>query len=489
MQIITRQRTITWIAGLAGSALIAMSGWAWNAPLASWLSFILLMRFFRQQEKWYYTLPVTLLVFFFRFLSMHGGWEIDFPVEIAFAVLVSSSLLAGLYFDRFFSKKLTLFTATLVFPVLYTMIDFFISFSPLSASTSVAGTQFDFTIVSQLSSLTGCWGIIFLICWAAPVVNQLWENGFNVKKAGKAFVVPFIVFSAIMAFGIVKLTFFGPKAQTVLIGSITVPHNLDYWGITEAGTPIAEAGKIRPKMREIQDELFEKSKKAADFGAKVIFWSEGNYPLYEDQYGEFINRARDFAVANSVYFAPSILTLYFGAAKNDNMAVMFTPDGGIAYKYEKTYSWFPTDSDGQIKTVQTPWGVIGSVICFDLDNPAFLRQAAQKNVDILLVPGYDTKRISPYHTKEGLERGIEYGFSIVRQANHGTSIAADFNGNILAYQDYFGSAERIMISNVPVKGQPTFYGITGDWFLVLVFVLFVSGIFYYIYLLRRVNRP
>ena len=162
-----------------------------------------------------------------------------------------------------------------------------------------------------------------------------------------------------------------------------------------------------------------------------------------------------------------MLVLRYERTKNDNLIYLFGPDGEQLFRYEKTMSWYPTDSDGIVPAVDTPWGRLSAVICFDLDFPRLLRQAARKRVDILLVPGFDTELTSPYHTQIGLLRGVEYGFSVFRQANKSTSIAADYNGNVLAYQNYFDTEDRVMMADVPVKGIRTVYGALGDWFVIL----------------------
>jgi len=113
----------------------------------------------------------------------------------------------------------------------------------------------------------------------------------------------------------------------------------------------------------------------------------------------------------------SPLVLHYNSNKNDNMAVLCDPGGNQLFRYEKTNSWYPTDSNGVISKADTLYGKIGMAICFDMDFPAFIRQAA--DVDILLVPAYDTKKISPFHTESALLRGLEYGFSVVRQCNTG----------------------------------------------------------------------
>ena len=71
---------------------------------------------------------------------------------------------------------------------------------------------------------------------------------------------------------------------------------------------------------------------------------------------------------------------------------------------------------------------------------------------------------------------MEYGFPVFRQANESTSIAADYNGNILAWQhNYFDTDDRVMMADVPVQGIRTVYGAVGDWFMILVGVGLIAA--------------
>ena len=56
----------------------------------------------------------------------------------------------------------------------------------------------------------------------------------------------------------------------------------------------------------------------------------------------------------------------------------------------KRPSWYPSDSDGIIPVIETPYGRLSTAICFDMDYPAQILQA--RDADIMLVPGYDTKK-------------------------------------------------------------------------------------------------
>ncbi len=142
---------------------------------------------------------------------------------------------------------------------------------------------------------------------------------------------------------------------------------------------------------------------------------------------------------------------------------MIGPDGRIAYTYFKAFSLYPTVSDRVVRFVDTPYGRIGSAICFDLDFPAYLRQAGRKRIDILLAPAFDAKGGSPFHTFVGLVRGIENGFSVFRQVNEGTSMAMDAQGRVLTRQDFFSSPDGILFADVPTRGGRRPYTYVGDW--------------------------
>jgi apolipoprotein N-acyltransferase len=146
----------------------------------------------------------------------------------------------------------------------------------------------------------------------------------------------------------------------------------------------------------------------------------------------------------------------------------------VAYTYEKTKSWYPTDSDGILHAIDTPYGRLATAICFDMDFPSFIHQAARQDVDIMLVPAFDWEQIKSFHTQVGLLRGIENGFSVVRQTNEGASMAVDYLGRVLAYQDFFTTPNRVMIVDVPTQGVETVYGALGDWFAYAA-MLFVAG--------------
>lgn len=152
--------------------------------------------------------------------------------------------------------------------------------------------------------------------------------------------------------------------------------------------------------------------------------------------------------------------------------------GETSYTYHKAKpvpGELIAESDIEIKYIDTKYGRIGSVICYDMDFPSYIRQAGQLNIDILLVPSLDWKDINPIHSHMAAFRGIENGLNVFRQTNLGLSLATDYNGKPISKMDHFNTEDRVLIAHLPTKGMPTLYSNVGDifsWICIIVLLLF-----------------
>ncbi len=448
-----------------GIGLYTLITWKWNVAAAAWLAPIFLIRYFRLQRRWLATIPAALLLWAASYANKAGAWGMDPLLEIAVCAIAAMPMIGALYIDRHTSRRLAGLWGTLVFPAAFVAIDYIASFLPLGTIFSPAVSQFYNSGLIQIATITGIWGIEFLMLWAAPVINGLWEQGFNFHTVRKPLTVYGVVLVLTLVGGGIRLVMARPASPTVQVAGVTVAHPRNYWDvIIDKGTPQELTQSYAAEFKGIEDQLFAESETAVRNGAKVIFWSEADAFVLPEQKAEFLQRAQDFARLNGVYLMPSYQMLRYGDTSGFNGLSMITPQGEVAYEYEKTMSWYATTSDGIVHTVETPFGRIGAVICFDMDFPGVVRQAAQQGADIMLVPAYDTYATRTYHTEVGLLRGVEDGFAVVRMVNEGTSIAVDARGQVLARQDFFTTPNRVMVVDVPTQGMMTIYGRFGDWF-------------------------
>jgi apolipoprotein N-acyltransferase len=148
---------------------------------------------------------------------------------------------------------------------------------------------------------------------------------------------------------------------------------------------------------------------------------------------------------------------------------MITPSGEMVVnqlKYGATIISNNTPGDGILQTVDTPYGTLVGIICYDADFPIIVKQAGRKNADILFVPSGDPNvAVAQLHTQQAIFRAIENGVSLVRpDTTKGLSVATDPYGRVLAITDTHTTSERLMVVQVPTKGVFTVYSVIGDLF-------------------------
>lgn len=156
------------------------------------------------------------------------------------------------------------------------------------------------------------------------------------------------------------------------------------------------------------------------------------------------------------------------APHEKDQAVLIDPQGLVIWSFDKARPVPGLDhlvpGDGKVPTVNTPYGRISNVICFDGDFSYLSRQAGQAHADLMLVPSNDWRQVDPWHTQDITFQSIENGFSLVRQTSNGLAIAVDYEGRVLASSDYFATVDQVLIASVPTQGAQTLYALVGDLF-------------------------
>jgi apolipoprotein N-acyltransferase len=398
-------------------------------------------------------------------------------------IILSGSIFIVLPYmtDRWLSKKIDGFAATLIFPIVSVIAEYFVSVSNGYAGSwgSLAHTQDNLSLM-QITSVTGMWGLTFIIAWFGSVINYFWTKRFNIKELQRSAILFCSIILLIFLYGEIRYRFFQSNDNTVRIASII--HNESLADSTNFIQDIKRLSAFRNQTSQTQEKLFSLSLKAADAGAKFVFLHEASLLVLKDDEKELVERGCKLARDKNIYFGVSLFVMPtdFPKTKGEAKIVWIDPNGNIIWDFNKAY---PTPSDPiaagdkNIKTFDTPYGRIASVICFDMDFPTFINQAGKKDVDIMLVPANDWKEITPYHSNMSKLRAIENGFSMVRGTGQGLSLAVDYNGKILNQLNYYQTEENIMISDIPIKGVKTIYAKMGDWFVwaCIIGLLFIFG--------------
>jgi apolipoprotein N-acyltransferase len=469
----------SWLWLLVGTALLPFANVQTLVPLTAWLAPVFLLRFTRSRRPATGLAVLAVAMSLALLVGLRDGF---FPIEqgIGYYAFVAALGLGGAVpfaIDRVLAPRLDGVPRTLVFPAAVTTAEF------LSASASAYGTagsaaysQYAGLPLLQLASVTGIWGLTFLVSWLAPVVNQLWERGWSGPGGRTPAVLLVATLAAAMLFGGAQLAFAAPAGETVRVAALAPDRRLSELAYSapelDPGDPAERAAAAAAYFRPGLEELFVRSEREAVAGARIIAWSEAAVRTLEEDQPAVVARAASLAREHRVYLQVSmIVQLAAGAGPNggpvnENHAVLLGPDGAVVWDYLKAR---PTPGDGQapgpgvVPTVDTPYGRLATIICQDDFFPGLVRQAGRAGVDILLVPSSDWRSVSAWHAQQAPFRAVENGVALVRPTRQGVSLATDGQGRLLGHKaDYWVAAEQTLVVSVPTQGIDTWYARTGD---------------------------
>jgi apolipoprotein N-acyltransferase len=465
-----------------GFIFLFISNGRWTIPIAAFLTPIFLVRFLR------YHRPLKGFIFLIiaGFISNIFIWKGVMPSSsfVYYIITFMMSLFTSLVFiiDRIYSQKIKGIISTLVLPSAFVIMDYIVVSANPGGTFGALETTQSYLPLLQLISITGIWGITFIIFWTASIVNWLLDNEFSIETLRKAlwvYVVPVII---IILYGQIRLSQNNIN-NTVKIASINIPANEIQNIFSDQPDSVND---------RINYNFLNKCEIASLSDAKFVFGNEIMLNLSSDKENEFIEKAKTVAKKNNIYIGLPLL-VYPKDKPNErpmNKITWISPQGETLFSYCKAK---PTPGegnygDGIIKYFDSPYGRISSVICFDMDFLHLFRQVHSMNIDIMLVPGNDYKEITPYHTYAASFRGIEQGFNLVRSASRGLSASFNYKGQLLSSQNYFTTRDAIFYSDIPIKGQHTIYAVIGDLFVWICALLFISLSIFYIGKRKKQNK-
>jgi len=154
----------------------------------------------------------------------------------------------------------------------------------------------------------------------------------------------------------------------------------------------------------------------------------------------------------------------------ENVVHIIDPNGDVVLthvKYGGNQFEGSLKGDGVLQTVDTPYGTISAVICWDADFPNVIQQAGEKDVDLLFVPSNDWLGVKDIHAGMATFRAVENGMSIYRQTGSGVSSVMDAYGRTIQRVDMFDTEPMSSFASVqtimtPIGSVHTLYPMIGD---------------------------
>lgn len=241
----------------------------------------------------------------------------------------------------------------------------------------------------------------------------------------------------------------------------------------ENATPgtLISAGTITPGRSEAQrrqdqiQELSETTRAAAAQGARVVVWPEEalDYDPRKTLTDWIPALVRETGVYLAMGFTPDATD---GAAPN--AALMWSPAGRVVSEYFKTARVLAEGeafTPGSVyPTVKTSVGVLGTIICFDMEFPdGPSRREALNGAQMILAPSIDFASITDVRVGSTTFRAVENRVAMVKADVAWDSVIVAPNGRVISSTalDAERGGRALLVADVPLGplGAPfTRYG-------------------------------
>lgn len=497
----TERQTYRFIWLAVATALSFFVGGKWSIPAAAWLSTIFLVRFYRDSERgglaflWLWlTGAVPAMIVWNGATALRFVHPIAEPLLFTFMAPIT---LIPLVVDRTYHRRWSQegkspFWLTLILPISMTAIDYFgTAGSPFGSFGAIAYTQAGFDAMMQLGSVAGLYGIPFVLGWVASVVNYAWEHGFATREVKRVAVVFGSMLAVMLVVGFSRPALANSTTQPVPVGGFSLPDDKLMTVFGTIGRGDHEAA--RATTAALHDEQLAQIRKMAQEGVKIVSLQEGAGAGYKAEVDKLLVDAAAIAREEAIYIVlPTATFSETGDELMHNVVHIIDPAGEIVlehYKFGGTQFEGSVTGSGELQTVETPYGTISAVICWDADFPENMKQAGEKDVDLLFVPSNDWYEIRDIHSGMATFRSVENGVPIFRQTGGGVSLVTDAYGRTVERIDMFeteqtGDWAAEQIVDVQIGSVDTFYPVIGDNFGLAMLVVMI-GLMVWAWLARR----
>jgi apolipoprotein N-acyltransferase len=313
----------------------------------------------------------------------------------------------------------------------------------------------NFLPMIQIASITGLWGISFIVFLFAGTIAALLSGAGNPRqRCTLAIAVGFVV-CAVLVFGKWRLQS-NPSAKSLAVTLIAkdVPMSV-YLGTEDQAVEL---------LHQYADEV----RRVTPSGTQAVVLPEKIGRVSESALREVDALFSSAATATRAAIVLGLVRRTPSAAFNSSR--FYSPDGRMEANYDKHHLVPGMESEKR-------WGL---QICKDLDFPA-LRRAYAEGANLMLVPAWDFNLDRWLDSRMAVLRAVENGFALARSARNGLLTLSDNRGRILAEVATVDGRFVLITGKVNVERGETFYTRSGDWFAWLCVVTFVLLVAYRVY--------
>lgn len=399
-------------------------------------------------------------------VGMLGLWHylhdvVRVPVAVAAQFYVGEAMVftLGVLLYRALLRRGAYGWAVVAFPALRVAFEYVIALAgPHGTAGSLAYTQVEFLPLLQLASVTGPWGITFLVLLVPAALAAAWQLRGARRRALRIAGAAVGAIVAVMTFGVVRLVgdASGPLVRVGLVASDppTSPHVADEGAATAA----------------LLDAYARSAEALAAQGAQLIVLPE-KLGIVVDP-GTRDSDARFQALVDRTRAVIAVGLIHAAGAVTYNEARVYAPSAPVQVytKHHLLPPFEPFQPGTALSLLSQPLGTWGVEICKDMDFTALSRDYGRAGVALMLVPAWDFGADGFLHGHMAVMRGVESGFGVVRTAKRGHLMVSDNKGRILAETPSDAAPFSTLLTRVPAVHAETLYQHLGDWFAWLAII-------------------
>jgi len=236
--------------------------------------------------------------------------------------------------------------------------------------------------------------------------------------------------------------------------------------IQPAASPIISANQDKATLvAQLHARMVEQTREAAAQGAQVIVWPEGGLqhdPQVQDPLG-LAALARETGAYLVIGYVVDVTENVFR-----NEATVISPEGVFLGVFGKdhpvVFGGETSPTRGTYPVYETPLGVLGTIICYDLDFTDTARKLTRQGAQLIAVPSNDWPGIAHKHYTHVVFRALENRAAMVKADGGYDSAVVDPRGRVLALAVHREGGEATLVADVPLGSGNSLAARLGDWF-------------------------
>lgn len=391
--------------------------------------------------------------------------SVDIPVPMAALIVAGMSLtfmLAVLLFRALLRRGRALL-ATLSAPALWVAVLYAVAVSnPAGIMGTLATAQADVPLVLQIASITGAWGVEYLVLVVPAALAALLSPGVTSTARLRTGVLTAVLVATTLGYGALRLADSGetgPRHRVALLAG----NEKHQWG-TEVTSPAGQQKIVgyRNQIAHIPG------------GADIVVLPEGGFAADAASLPRLVEPLARVARSRQVDIVVGLVMRTPGPWFNT--ALDIPADGSRPVAFHKWHDGGRKFRAGHdLAFLPGTGNRVGMAVCGDVNFQAPIRDYADAGTHLVAIPASNEDLNGWQHSRTALLRGVENGLGIAWSSQRGTLMAADPLGRVLA-SHHTGTALDVAVAEVPAGTGPTIYTRIGDLFAWLCIAMALGGL-------------